>query len=216
MRVIILAAGHSQEIDGINKILLKDVKSGKTILDHYLDFFAKDEVTIVVGYNSTSIIMCHPELNYIYNPDWRITGNSYSLGLALSDSPCVILSSDFFMDQGIITGLKATENGNIVATRNSANRSRQALNCVLSNGNVISAIYQGPMKQDTPEVVGIFTFSNDRLLRKLKENCLKHPNLLVGQNIPLDIVPVVTLNIDSFSFNEINTPIDYINFIQGF
>lgn len=213
LKIIILAAGQSPEIDGANKILLEDPKTGKKILDNYLEMFKEDEITIVVGYDSVNIIMQYPDFNYVYNPDWRVTGNSYSLGLALSDQPCIVLSADFFMDKEIISKLKKDKE-NVIVVKNTVNRSLQALNCSLDNNNKVLSIRQGPVKNNEPEVMGIYKFSSKKVIRKLKNNCLQHPNLSVGQNIPLDIENIYAINVDQYDLYEINTPLDYINFIK--
>ena len=39
MRVIILAAGQAVQLDGYNKLLIKDPESGASILDKYIEAF---------------------------------------------------------------------------------------------------------------------------------------------------------------------------------
>jgi choline kinase len=213
MKVIILAAGKGSGIEGFNKILLRNPGTNRTILDEYLAFFAEEEITVVVGYNSLNIMMAHPELNYVYNPDWNFTANSYSLFLALSEEPCLILSGDFFINETVIAELKNHPAENLVVVKNTENRSPKALNCSLEAGRVVS-IYQGSMKANDPEAIGVYKIGQPAVIKKLRRNCLDHPHLMMGLNLPLDMSPVDSLLVKNDALIEINSPLDYINFIK--
>ena len=87
MRIIILAANQGFNLDGKNKLLLKDPKTKKTILENYIELFKGHKITIVVGYGATEIISKFPELEFIYNSQWKTGNSSYSLGLTLNNEP---------------------------------------------------------------------------------------------------------------------------------
>ena len=97
MRTIILAAGQGYKLGNFNKLLLNNPKTKLTILETYLEIFSGTDVCIVVGYKAVNIINRYPHIKYIYNPDWHITKDSYSLGLALNDEPCYVIHSDMFI-----------------------------------------------------------------------------------------------------------------------
>ena len=65
MRVIILAAGQAVQLDGYNKLLIKDPSTKKTILDMYLEAFQGHDVTIVLGYRAINVMHEYGDLNYI-------------------------------------------------------------------------------------------------------------------------------------------------------
>ena len=55
MRVIILAAGQDCQLDGYNKLLIKDPESGDSVLDKYIEAFNGFNIT-VVGYRAINVM----------------------------------------------------------------------------------------------------------------------------------------------------------------
>jgi choline kinase len=214
MRAIILAAGQGFQLDGCVKLLIKDPLSGKTIIEQLITIFGKENLTIVVGYKAIEIIQRYPFLNYIYNPDWNITNNSYSLALALDEKPCYVLSSDLIISKEIILKLD-NASPDCVLTANNENRSLTALNCSVDENKKIDKIYQGPRSNSNdPEAVGVYKISNSLILQKWKKNCFKHNNLFVGQNLPFAIEPIYSLDKGNHRLSEINTVLDMLNIID--
>jgi choline kinase len=212
VKVIILAAGQGFKLDGFNKVLLKDPARNKTILDLYLDMFPEDRVTVVVGYSAITIMNEYPHLDYVYNPSWRTTGSSYSLSLALDDTECLILPSDLFLDPGIIKlVMEGPENCVLVA--NTENRTMNSANCTVENGRIIS-IYQGSKKGSDPEIMGVYKISERELIRKWKKNCFQNKNLFTAQNLPISDFDIFAVDKGDHFLHEINTPLDYINFLR--
>lgn len=214
MKAIVVAAGQGFEADGMNKILITDPFSGKTILDNLIDIFGEQNLTIVVGYRAINIMHLYPKLKYIYNPDWKISNNSYSLGLALNDEPCFVLSSDLIFDKTIIDEmLKAP--GNLVLTEKRPSRILTALNCTI-DGDKITDIYPGAIKSvDDPEAIGVFKISDRKTLRVWKENCLQHGNLFLAQNLPLNLdAPILSFDKGPYRFFEVNTAFDFLNILE--
>ena len=170
MRIIILAAGQGFKLDGCNKILLKDPKTNKMIIDQYVEYFKGFEITIVVGYKAIEIIQVYPKLNYVYNEEWNISNNSYSLGLALDDKPCIVLSADLFFDE-ILFNRIIESYPNCILTENRENRELNSLNCSINDDRKIVDMYQGARhsSQDV-EAIGIYKISDIDLLRSWKKN----------------------------------------------
>src|SRR3990167_4505263 len=180
MRVIALAAGQGFQLDGLNKCLIRDPLDGRRIIDKIIRAFPNYPITIVVGYQAVRVMQDYPQLNYVYNQDWGMTNNSYSLGLALTDEPCYILSSDLIFEPELIMAMeKAPEN--IILTEQRENRTLTAINCILDGQRVIET-YQGALRQQQdPEAIGIFKISNSKILHEWKQNCLQYRNLFIGQ-----------------------------------
>src|ERR1700733_10391945 len=85
--VIILAAGKSLQLDGISKALIRHPATGKTVLDYAVEAFAGKRITVVVGFRAIHIMQNYPRLRFVHNPDWALTNNAMSLGLALGNLP---------------------------------------------------------------------------------------------------------------------------------
>lgn len=211
MRLIILAAGQGFKLDGFNKLLIRNPKTGRTILEHYLEIFADYRITVVVGFRAIEVMSAYPQLDYVYNDDWRITGNSHSLALALSDEPCVVISSDFIIAEKLANLIRQAPD-NCAFVLYSENKGVNTLRCKIENG-VIASIYHGFEAGTDPETVGIYKLSNADLLRKWKRECLQNKNVFAGSNLPLD-APVAAVDITDGFLHEINTPLDYLDLIK--
>jgi len=215
MRTIILAAGQAFKLDGYNKLLLRDPRSGEKIIDQYFKIFDKTEITIVVGYKAIEVMQRFPHLHYVYNPDWKITNNSYSLGLALNEEPCYVVSCDIFMDPKIIKLLEDAE-PNCILTENGENRQLNSLNCSVLKNRQIVEIYQGALRsKKDPEAIGVYKISDSKILREWKKKCVQHTNLFIGQNLPFEICPIYPVDKGNYRFEEINTVLDYLRIIEN-
>lgn len=215
MRTIILAAGQGFQLDGFNKLLLRDPRSGEQIIDEYLKLFDKTDITVVLGYKAIEVMQRFPELHYVYNPDWKVTNNSYSLSLAINEEPCYVVSCDLFIDEGIIKMLEQAE-PNCILTENSENRQLNSLNCSISGNRQIVEIYQGAVRsKKDPEAIGVYKISDKRLLREWKKKCMQHSNLFAGQNLPFDICPVYSVDKGKYRFEEVNTVMDYMRVLEN-
>lgn len=215
MRIIVLAAGQGFHIDGLNKCLIRDPYDGKRILDKIIAAFPQYPITMVVGYQAVTLMQDYPQLNYIYNQDWGMTNNSYSLGLALTDEPCYVLSSDLFFEPALISAMEQAPE-NIILTEQRENRILTAINCVLYQNRVIET-YQGILRDRShPEAIGIFKISDTDILRHWKRNCLQYRNLFIGQNLPLPSksTPILAFDKGAHRFFEVNTPFDYLRLME--
>lgn len=217
MRLIVLAAGQGGFLDGMVKCLIKSPATGKTILETICDAFSIQKTTVVVGYRAVEIMQQYPHLDYVYNKDWAITNNAYSLGLALDQTPCYVVSSDLLFNKSLVAALQQAPD-NAVLTSGRENRTLTAINCRTDNGRVVET-YIGPLRETHhKEAIGIFKISDSRLLAAWKRNCLNHGNLFVGQVLPLaDSHPPIhsyTIPDDEY-FCEINTVTDYMQLVNA-
>jgi choline kinase len=213
-RAIVLAAGEGLQLDGFSKALLRHPKTGERVLDHYARVLEGLEITVVVGYRAIEILQSFPDLRYSYNANWRLTGNAYSLGLALDDRPTLVLSADFFMDPRVVQRLQdGPDNAVLSAAR--GNRTMSATNLVIRDGDVVDEVYQGAVKSDRdPEAPGIFKICDADLLRAWKRSCLASPSLFALRCLPLDGAPVHHVPLGDLELSEINTPLDYIALME--
>jgi choline kinase len=215
MRVIVLAAGEGFQLDGFSKILLRHPSTGETILEQYRRLFAGRELTVVVGFRAVAVMQEAPELRYVYNSRWRLTGNAYSLGLALDDRPTIVLSSDFFVSENLVRRLIDGPPDAVVAMQRD-NRGAGALNLTLDDAARVTAVYQGPVRRDwDPEAPGLMKISSPGLLTAWRRACLEQPNSFAVQNLSLDgPAPVRALVCPANEIDEINTPDDYLRLLE--
>jgi|TARA_B100001059_G_C17809085_1_gene571099 choline kinase len=214
MRVIILAAGQGYQLDGFNKLLIRDPLDNHRIFDKYIAAFSGMDITVVVGYRAINVMQQYPDYNYIYNQDWAVTNNSYSLSLALSEEPCYVISGDLFIQPELIRFLEESE-PDLVLTQNRENRTMSALNVRMDDDQIINEVYQGKLLNPLdPEAIGIFKITSSELLKEWNRNCRKYRNLFVGQNLPYHIQkPIKAIDIGNHRICEINTPMDYIRLL---
>lgn len=215
MRLIILAAGQSLSLDGMVKSLLVNPLTGCSFMEHACNAFSSCEITIVVGHRAIEIMQAFPDLHYVYNSDWAVTNNAYSLGLALDDKPCIVISGDLLFSKKLNEQIiNAPANSLLVSGRE--NRIPTEINCVVKNGMVVET-YMGPLRSPAdPASIGVFKISSPELLQKWKERCLKHGNLFAGQTLPLEtsLEPVVALPLDEgAAVYEVNTVLDYMRLL---
>ena len=214
MRTIILSAGQGIDLDGFNKLLIKCPKRNKTILDLYLEYFKGTKITVVLGYRAINVIHNYPKLDFIYNKDWNLYGNSYSLGLALNEEPCYVISGDLFFNKEIIKKMENI-NKDILVCKNTENRSLKSVNVKIKKKGGIEEIYMGRVKDPKDqECMGIFKIISKNILKEWKKNCLKKRNVFAAENLNFAKKKIHILNIDKHKFNEINTPQDYLNMIK--
>jgi len=209
-RAIILAAGQGFSLDGVNKVLIRHPRSGRTVLEHALEAFAGKQVTVVVGFRAIEIMQYQPQLDYVINHDWAVTHNARSLGLALDERPCYVVSGDIFFEPALVRDLDAAP-ANLVLTDEAENRGPTAIHCVLSGGRRVSEMYPGLVRDPAhPQAVGLFKVSSAALLAEWKRRCMRHGNLFVGQLLPCDLDAVTAVSRRAHAFDEINTADDYL------
>lgn len=129
IKAVILAAGVAKRLrpltDKTPKCLLK-VK-GKTLLGMTLDNLQENglfDIVIVTGFEAGQIRdfvarnYPHLRVDYVHNPDYAITNNSYSLWLAmqrLENHSMLLLDSDIVFDHSILRLLLESGKENVLA-----------------------------------------------------------------------------------------------------
>lgn len=213
-RAIILAAGRGHQVDGISKVLIRHPVTGMTILDHVISAFHGKKITVVVGFRAIQIMQQYPQLDYVINHEWALSNNAMSLGIALDNEPSYVISGDIFIDSPLISELDEC-GPNIVLTEQRENRTLTAIHCILRENNTVAEVYQGAVRDiNHPEAIGLFKISDAELLKKWKQLCVRHGNLFVAQALPCDGKPIDSVPVKDHTFVEINTPADYLRFIE--
>jgi choline kinase len=223
-RVIILAAGKSLQLDGISKALIRHPGTGKTVLDYAVHAFAGKRITVVVGFRAIHIMQHYPQLQFVHNPDWALTNNAMSLGLALGDmpgdEPTYVVSGDIFIDRALVQRLDRAA-PDLALTSDREKRSLTAIHCVIEpDGDQegrIAETYQGPVRTMAhPESVGLFKISSPQMLRTWQRRCVQHANLFAGQLLPCSEGKIASVPLrDSELFHEVNTPVDYLELLEA-
>jgi choline kinase len=216
MRCIILAAGESIFLDGMIKSLLINPLTGLSFLKQACTAFASCEITVVVGHRAIEIMQAFPELNYVYNSDWAVTNNAYSLGLALDERPCIVISADLLLSNKLIDQIMTAPLNSILVSKKE-NRIPTEINCVVNNSTLIET-YMGPLRSsEDPASIGVFKLSSCNLLRLWKNRCLQHGNLFAGQTLPLGskLEPIFALPLVAEAVvHEVNTVLDYMRLLD--
>lgn len=217
MKIIVLAAGQDGILDGMIKCLIRHPEDGKTILEYVVEAADGIPVSVVVGYKAIEIIERYPGLDYVINSEWAVTNNAYSLGLALDETPCIVMPGDIFINRSTILALMAgPENCALVSARE--NRGIRAISAEL-NGERISVTYTGQLRDPGDmELLGLFKITSPALLAEWKKNCLAHSNRFCGETLPLatQLPGVQALRIkESCGYDEINTVADYLRLIKA-
>ena len=207
MRLIVLAAGDSSSFDGFNKLFLVHPIYKRPMIEMYKTLFKTEDICIVVGYRALEVMSKYPDFQYAYNSKWKETGNSYSLALALNNTPSVVISSDLFISQKAVDALLSTES-NSVLIKNQENKRSKGLACNIQNGKIE---YIVPIKKgvEGPELCGVFKIIDYNLLQKWKKNCFNNPSLFAGKNLPLESFVESVLTNDNELY-EVDTPEEYI------
>lgn len=213
MKLIVLAAGDSFAIDGFNKLMIRDPKSRKTILELYQEIFDVSTVEIVVGYKAIELMNNYPEFTYHYNTNWQTTGNAFSLSLALTEEPCYVISSDFILDDRIADYIQLSDNYAIL--RHLENRNLAALNARVKN-EFLYDVYRGRSQNNDPELTGLFKITDPKILLEWKSRCLSNPESLVGECLPFDNYKITVNFVPNQFITEINVPEDYIKLIMKY
>lgn len=213
MRLIILAAGQGFKLDGYNKILLTDPRTGEPLLTRYRSMFPDWDITVVVGFKAIRVMSAYPQLHYVYNDRWSMTGNSYSLSLALDERPSVVMSSDLFFDDEL-AGLVRDAPANAVFGMRSENKQPNTVR-VATDGATVSQLYSGdPRDHAHPESLGIFKVSDPDLLLEWKRRCARECTVFAAHNLPVDRAPLAYVDKGDAFFHEVNSHFDYLALLE--
>lgn len=213
MKLIILAAGDSYELDGFNKLTIKHPKYNMSIIDIYQKIFNVKHIQVVVGFRAMNIMNDYPDFDYILNNKWQTTGSAYSLSLALDKNPSYIISSDFILNPQL-DNIFNSDKQDIVYVKKSESKRLTSLKCKVNN-DIIENIYRGKSKNmNDYEILGIFKITDPDILYNWKIKSINNPTMYAGETLIMDNFNLSYEILDEDLITEINTPLDYINFLN--
>jgi choline kinase len=201
MQAIILAAGIGKRLkdvtEGMPKCLLKI--GGKTILERQLEALAGFDVIMVVGYKADVLKKLHPNLKFVYNPDYETTNTIHSLGLALNGKDTFVLNGDVIFDKKII-GLMDKPSCAAVEFKNVH---PEEIQVILEGKDDIVRI--GKNINGTGEAIGIYRFSSN-FCKKLKDQISDMDKNLYYEDAIDKILPMdfKTVDIGDLAAKEID------------
>ena len=213
MRLVVLAAGQGFRLDGFHKLRMRDPRTGEPLLERFRRLFAGWELSVVIGYQAIALMNDFPDFDYVYNEHWSITGNSYSLSLALDDRPLVAISSDLFFDDDLVE-LIAGAPGDAVFVQRSENKQAHSVRCHADDGRVTD-LYLGDARSpaDT-ETIGVYKVSDPTLLRTWKRACAHNRSVFCGINLPIAEGRFAAVDKGDRFLHEVNTHLDYLTLIK--
>ena len=213
MKLIILAAGDSYELDGFNKLTIKHPKYNMSIIDIYQKIFNVNHIQVVVGFRAMNIMNDYPDFDYILNNKWQTTGSAYSLSLALDKNPSYIISSDFILNPQL-DNIFNSDKQDVVYVKKSESKRLTSLKCKVNN-DIIENIYRGKSKNmNDYEILGIFKITDPDILYNWKIKSINNPTMYAGETLIMDNFNLSYEILDEDIITEINTPLDYINFLN--
>jgi len=119
MKAIILMAGIGKRLGRSLPKCLTELPGGETILDRQLRMLKNlvDEVIAVVGFKKEIIMEVHPDILYVYNPNFTRTNTAKSLLTAfdvIENDDVLWLNGDVVFKEGTLEKIIDTP-GNVVA-----------------------------------------------------------------------------------------------------
>ncbi len=213
MRLVVLAAGQGFRLDGFHKLRMRDPRTGEALLARFGRLFEGWDITVVLGYQAISVMNDFPGFDYIYNEHWSITGNSYSLSLALDERPTVAISSDLFFEDDLVA-LITEAPGDTVFVQRAENKAAHSVRCSADGGRVRELYVGEPRRSSDVETIGIYKVSTPALLRTWKRDCAKNRSVFCGINLPVTEGAFAVIDKGDRFLHEVNTHLDYLNLIK--
>ncbi len=215
-KAIILAAGECYDTSDIfPKILLKNPKTNKTIIESFLKIYGENTL-FVLGFRALSILNMHPNINVILNHSWAITKSAYSLSLAINclspDEIVDIYSGDYFIEDDFFEKFQENCSENILVASFRESRSQKACNLKIDNGKIKSK-YNGLVEDyNDPESLGIIRTKVSNLKKWISQLPNNYKSLYTTDIIPEEKLNTFELFIEKDSVFEINNANDFINY----
>jgi choline kinase len=142
MKAVILAAGMGLRIGKpVPKALLK-LPSGESIINRQVRIFRSEgieDITVAVGYKKELIMSHLPDVQFIFNPEYKNTNTAKSLLCVVEgiDDDIIWANGDLVYDEKILTLLKSQKLNTIVV--NNAKCGEEEVKYLTDeNGNIIS------------------------------------------------------------------------------
>lgn len=158
MKAVILAAGMGTRIGGQIPKPLTILNNERSILDFAVEkiseHFYMNDIFVVVGYKKEMIMEKYPNLNFIYNENYKKTNTSKSLLKALKkiNEDVLFLNGDIFFDEKVILRL-ITNNNSCVLVDNKKCSEEEVKYTICEDGYIKEISKE--VKQAKGEALGI-------------------------------------------------------------
>jgi choline kinase len=218
MKLLILAAGASKDFQGMNRLLIViDQKTGKTILDQYIEVFNPTEVTIIIGANSADLIMKYPDFNYVYNQSWDRFRSASSLALApYFEGPVAVIPCDLIFQSGLVPIIRSKlgASKNFVFVWDNENILPRSI-CMKCNneGKIVEIMRERNDYTNTFVCTGLFILNDPDTLSKWRYKASRDVDAFFAQSYPLETAELFTSIISQREIVELNTINDYLKFL---
>ena len=215
MKIIILAAGIGSRLGNPYPKPLTPLNNGKTIMEQQIEKLSAsydiNNIMVVVGFKKDLVMEEHPELTYIYNPEFDRTNTSKSLLRALykcEGESVLWLNGDVVFDSSILEVLNKyiEENKSFVAVNNSSVGEEEVKYSIGDNAFIKEISKQ--VENAPGEAVGInFISSTDRdvFIRRLEE-CDSNDYFEKGLELAIekDNINIIPVDISDFRCIEVD------------
>jgi choline kinase len=215
MKIIILAAGIGSRLGNPYPKPLTPLKNGKTIMKQQIEklsaYYDINNIMVVVGFKKDLVMEEHPDLCYIYNPEFDCTNTSKSLLRALykcKGENVLWLNGDVVFDSAILNFLNKyiAEDKSFVAVNNSSVGEEEVKYSINEDGYIKEISKQ--VKNAPGEAVGINFISGadrDIFIRRLEE-CDNNDYFEKGLEMAVekDNIKITPVDISDFKCIEVD------------
>ncbi len=215
MKIIILAAGIGSRLGNPFPKPLTPLNNGKTIMEQQIEKLSAcydiNNIMVVVGFKKDLVMEEHPDLIYIYNPEFDRTNTSKSLLRALykcKGESVLWLNGDVVFDSSILNFLKQyiEQDKSFVAVNNSSVGEEEVKYSINDNAYIKEISKQ--VENAPGEAVGInFISSTDRdiFIRRLEE-CDSNDYFEKGLELAIekDNINILPVDISDFKCIEVD------------
>ena len=172
MKVVILSAGMGSRLNkNIPKSIVK-LTDRLTILDLQINYLKKElninlnDIYLVVGYKKDLIEKKYPNLNFVYNKDYKNTGTAKSLlkGLkSINNEDVIWINGDVVFESNILSLIKKNIENNLVCVRNDYTRKSELKYTINTEGYIDEISFN--INNGIGEAIGINLIKKDNLKR---------------------------------------------------
>jgi choline kinase len=221
MHLLILAAGASVALDGVNRLSININNKNENIYTR-LKKTLECDVTVVVGYKAVEVISLTYEANHVNNAFWHETGSAYSAYLGLDeiqkkgknkkDEMICIIPSDLIFSESAAESMKLAISEKIYGVKTEF-RNIYSTNLIVQQGSVCGC-YEGKIKSiDDPVFRGVIMIKSSSL-NKIIESCLNYKDKSFLEAVLDTGIDFEFEELDNKDVYEINCVEDYLDYIK--
>tara|TARA_Y100001968_G_C19430310_1_gene756629 strand:- start:179 stop:865 length:687 start_codon:yes stop_codon:yes gene_type:complete len=215
-KAIVLAAGECFDTSDIfPKVLLKNPKTNKTIIDTFLEAY-NNNVIFILGFRSLSVLNAYPSINVVINHAWATTKSAYSLAIGIDqlakDEIVDIYSGDYFIEKDFFKKFDTSTSDHLLVASLREKRSQNSCNLVMKNGSILSS-YKGIVRNpNDPESLGIIRSPVSSIKSWLLDVGDKYQSMFTSDIISKKSMKDFKVIIENDLIYEVNNTTDYLRY----